>query len=401
VPSSAPSRPKLIYLVTEDWYFWSHRLPMARAARDAGFDVAVATRVRDHGQRIEDEGFRLLPLAWERRSLDPLAGIRTLRDIVALYRRERPHLVHHVALKSTVMGGLAARIASVSRVVNSLTGLGYVFSSRSPKARAIRATVTPLLRGILNRPGSVLVLQNTDDRDLLVGLGLVAEERIRIVRGSGIDVRRFAPSPTPDHPPVVAAFVGRMLEDKGVPVLVDAVRRVRARGIDLRLRLVGTPDPENPTTVPEARLREWSEEPGIEWSGHSADIPSVWAGCHFAVLPSRREGLPKSLLEAAACARAIVATDVPGCREIAVADRNALLVPPDDPAALAEALARLATDHDLRRRFGAESRRLVLSDMAMEQVSGRILDIYRNLCADMAAGTSGEAAGSLSEGSPS
>ncbi|HSK41863.1 MAG TPA: glycosyltransferase family 4 protein [Arenibaculum sp.] len=382
----SPRRPKLIYLVTEDWYFWSHRLPMARAARDAGFDVGVATRVRDHGQRIAAEGFRLHSLDWERRSLNPLAGIAGIRAVTALYRRERPDVVHHVALKPTVVGGLAARIAGVPAVVNGLTGLGYVFSSYDTKAKAIRAVVAPVLRNLLNRPNGVLVLQNTDDRALLTKLGLVDPERVVVIRGSGVDVDRFAPSPEPPTPPVFAAFVGRMLEDKGVHVLAEAVRRVRARGVDLHLRLVGTPDPENPTAVPERLLRDWAAEPGIEWVGHSPDIPGVWAAAHIAVLPSRREGLPKSLLEAAACGRAIVATDVPGCREIAIAGRNAILVPPDDPSALADALAHLARDHELRARFAHESRRLVLSDMAADQVAARMAEVYRRLLAGRTGG---------------
>lgn len=372
-------KPKLIYLVTEDWYFWSHRLPMARAARDAGFEVAVATRVSEHGRRIEGEGFTVHPLGWRRRSLGPIGIARAVREVAGLYRAARPAIVHHVALKPTVIGGLAAIAAGVPAVVNGLTGLGYVFSSREAKARAVRALLKPLLRRILDRGNGVLVLQNEDDRELLTRLRLVSPERVVLIRGSGIDVGRFAPRPEPPHPPVVATFVGRMLEDKGIPLLVEAVRLARRRGVDLHLRLVGTPDPENPTSIPAWKLRAWASEPGIEWLGHSDDVPATWAACHVAVLPSRREGLPKSLLEAAACGRAIVATDVPGCREIALAGRNALLVPPDDAPALADALGRLALDHGLRARFGGESRRIVETDMTADAVGARMVETYLRL----------------------
>lgn len=381
-------KPKLIYLVTEDWYFWSHRLPMARAARDAGFQVAVATRVAEHGARIRDEGFALHPLGWRRRSIDPLDTLRAVREVATLYRQARPAIVHHVALKPTVIGGLAATIAGVPAVVNGLTGLGYVFSSREPKARAIRALLTPLLRRLFDRRGSVLVLQNDDDRRLLTGLGLVSPERTVLIRGSGVDVGRFTLRPEPPSPPVIVTFVGRMIEDKGVLALVEACRLARRRGTDLHLRLVGTPDPENPTSIPEQTLRAWASEPGIEWLGHSDDVPATWTACHVAVLPSRREGLPKSLLEAAACGRPIVATDVPGCREIALVGRNALLVPPDDAPALADALSLLARDPDLRARFGRESRRIVEADMTADAVGARTVETYRRLLDATAPGPS-------------
>jgi glycosyltransferase involved in cell wall biosynthesis len=380
--AAPPDRPKLVYLVTEDWYFWSHRLPMARAARDAGFEVGVATRVAEHADRIRGEGFALHPLDWRRRSLDQFEAVRAVRDIAALYRRERPDIVHHVALKATVFGSLAARLAGVPGVVNGLTGLGYVFTSRAPKAQLLRMAIVPALGRLLDRPGSALILQNEDDRALLMGLGLVSPGRVEIVRGSGIDIDRYRERPEPEGP-VTAAYVGRMLEDKGVHVLVEALRRLRARGARLDLRLVGTPDPENPTSIPEATLRRWCDEiPGLEWLGHRDDVREVWASSHLAVLPSRREGLPKSLLEAAACGRALVATDVPGCREIARPGLNALLVPPDDPAALADALATLAEDAALRRRFARESRRMVESDLASGPVGERTVALYRRVLAE-------------------
>jgi glycosyltransferase involved in cell wall biosynthesis len=373
------SKPKLIYLVTEDWYFWSHRLPMARAARAAGFDVAVATRVSEYGERIQKEGFALHPLDWRRRSVGPIETARAVREVARLYRELKPAIVHHVALKPTVIGSLAAIAAGVPAVVNGLTGLGYVFSSRETKARIIRTALTPLLRKLLDRRNSILVLQNEDDRRLLTSLAIVSPERTTLIRGSGIDIGKFTPQPEPSHPPIIAAFVGRMLEDKGVQVLVEAVRLARRKGTDVHLRLIGTPDPENPTSIPLDVLRAWATEPGVEWLGHCDDIPAVWAACHVAVLPSRREGLPKSLLEAAACGRPIIATDVPGCREIALPGRNALLVPPDDASALASALSRLAEDHMLRAQFGRESRRIVEADMTADAVGARMAEIYRHL----------------------
>jgi len=367
--------PKLLYLVTEDWAFCSHRLPMARAARAAGFEVVVATRVDAHRARIEAEGFRVHALDWRRRGNGPLATLRSVLDIAALYRREQPDLIHHVAMKPVIVGGLAAWLAGRRAVVNALTGLGYVFIGESLLKLPIRAVI----RFVLRRPGSRLLLQNHDDACFLVSQGFADPARLTVIRGSGIDIDHYAPLPEPEAGPVTVAYVGRMLEDKGIPTLAEAHRRVRERGIDLRLILAGTPDPENPTTVTEATLRDWAARPGLEWRGAVSDVRTVWRDAHFAVLPSRREGLPKSLLEAASCARALVATDVPGCREIARPGENALLVPPDDAEALAQALATLATDSALRARFAAASRALVVSDLASGPVGTRTVELYQSV----------------------
>ncbi len=367
--------PKLLYLVTEDWAFCSHRLPMARAARAAGFEVVVATRVENHRARIEAEGFRVHALDWRRRGNGLLATLSAVLDIAALYRREKPDLIHHVAMKPVIVGGLAAWLACRPAVINALTGLGFVFIGESLIKQPIRAVI----RFVLRRPGSQLLLQNHDDARFLIARGFASADTLTVIRGSGIDIEYYAPLPEPASGPVTVAYVGRMLEDKGVPTLVEAHRRLRERGIDLRLVLVGTPDPENPTSVTEATLRDWTHRPGLEWWGAVADVRTVWRDAHFAVLPSRREGLPKSLLEAAACGRALVATDVPGCREIAHAGENALLVPPDDAEALAAALETLATDALLRARFAAVSRALVVSDLAAGPVGMRTVELYRTL----------------------
>lgn len=379
--SSESGRPRLLYLVTEDWYFWSHRLPMARAAKKAGFDVVVATRVDQHRERIEAEGFRVIPLNWQRRSVSPTHAMACIREIDAVYRRERPAIVHHVALKPILLGGLAAIAAGVPAVVNGLTGLGSaLLGSGGLKSRMAGLAARPMLGIVLKRPNSRLILQNADDRDMLVERKLVKPDAVSLIRGSGIDVKHFAVLPEPEGP-VTVGFVGRLLEDKGVRPLVEAHQKLRAEGLDVNLILAGTPDPENPTSVKPAELERWKALPGIELPGHIADVREVWKRAHIAVLPSRREGLPKSLLEAASCGRAIVATDVPGCREVAHAGENALLVPVDDANALAEAIGTLARDADLRQRFARASRKLVESDMAADRVGAKTVELYRSLLA--------------------
>jgi glycosyltransferase involved in cell wall biosynthesis len=373
-PRRADGRPpRLLYVVTEDWFFLSHRLPMARAAQAAGFEVHVATNVADGAAAIAREGFVLHPVRFARGRLAPLATLATIRALRRLHRDLAPDLVHHVALQATILGSLAALGLPGARV-NAMTGLGYAFISDSTKARVVRAIIGTLLRVLLDRARSVALVQNPDDRALLARLGIAAE-RIVLIPGSGVDVDRLKPTPEP-HGTVTLGFVGRLLDDKGIRVLVAAHRLLRAKGLAVDLLIAGTPDPANPASVKQAEAEAWGREPGIAWLGHVDDIATVWARAHIAVLPSRREGLPKSLLEAAACGRPMVATDVPGCREIAIPGETGLLVPPDDPPALAAAIETLAQAPDLRARFGRAARRLAEERFAADAIGRAAVELY-------------------------
>jgi len=369
--------PHLLYLVTEDWYFVSHRLPMARAARQAGFEVHVATRVAAHGAAITGEGFILHPLDWKRGSANPVAFLGSVRAVRTVYRAVRPDLVHHVALQPSIVGSIAARGLPCA-VINAVTGLGSMFTATTAPARMARLMMTAMMRRLFNRPTSTVLVQNPDDQAALTALG-IAPERIVRIPGSGVDVERLRPLPEPAGPPA-AAFVGRLLEIKGLRTLMDAHARLAERGQPLRLLIAGDPDPANPASISPALLAQWRQRPGAEFLGHVPDIRSVWAAAHIAVQPSRGgEGLPLSLLEAAACGRPIVATDVPGCREIARADLNAILVPVDNPGALAAALSRLAGDPELRARYGAASRALAEAEFSSARIGREIVALYRRL----------------------
>ena len=368
--------PRLLYVVTEDWFFLSHRLPMARAAKAAGFEVHVATNVGDGGPAIEREGFILHPVRFARGRLSPLATLSTILALRRIHRDVAPDLVHHVALQPTLLGSLAALGRPVARV-NAITGLGYAFISDSAKARAVRAVISRLLRFLLDRRRSVALVQNPDDRALLEGLG-IPPGRIVLIPGSGVDTVTLRPLPEPPGP-VTIAFVGRLLADKGIRTLIEAQRQLRSKGINLLI--AGTPDPANPASVSQAEAEAWGREPGITWLGHVDDISSVWARAHIAVLPSRREGLPKSLLEAAACGRPMVATDVPGCREIAIAGETGLLVPPDQAQALAAAVETLAHAPELRARFGRAARKLAEERFAADAIGRAVVELYLRLVA--------------------
>lgn len=369
-------KPKLLFLVTEDWYFWSHRLPVARAARAQGFDVVIATHVQDHGELIRREGFKLIPIRLRRRSKNPLQELLSLMELIRIYRREQPHIVHHVAMKPVLYGSISARLTGIPSIVNALAGLGYVFISTEKLAVLLRPVIKPLLRIILNVPGGRLILQNPDDCALFVEKGLSKKDQIIMIRGSGVDTEQFVPRPEREGIPVVM-LVSRMLWDKGVGEFVHAAKDLRARDIRARFVLVGRTDTDNPASIPVPILKEWHDSGVIEWWGNREDMPEVFSQAHIVVLPSYREGLPKVLLEAAACGRPLVATDVPGCREVVRNGDNGFLVPLRDAGALADSLLCLITDSNLRQKMGARGRQIVLQNFSEEMVVSGTMAVYK------------------------
>jgi glycosyltransferase involved in cell wall biosynthesis len=368
--------PRLLYVVTEDWAFLSHRLPMARAARDAGFEVHVATRVSAGAAAIEAERFILHPIPFKRGSLSPGEVASTITALRGVHREVNPALTHHVALQACVLGMLAT-LGRPTACVNAFIGLGYLFTSDSGKARMGRRLVGMLLRFLVNRKDCIALVQNPDDMAALLSLG-IAKSRIALIPGSGVDVERFTPVPEPGGAPTFG-FVGRLLDDKGIRTLIAAHRLLRARLSDAQLLIAGTPDPANPASVTEAEAKSWNGQAGIAWLGHVGDIAGFWSRTHVAVLPSRREGMPMSLLEAAACGRALIASDVPGCRGIVLHEQTGLLFPVDDASALADAMARLAADPQLRRSCGAAARKRVVEIFATEIIGREIVQLYRTM----------------------
>jgi glycosyltransferase involved in cell wall biosynthesis len=372
-------KPRVLLLVTEDWYFCSHRLPVARALKAAGFDVAVACRVTAHGAAIESEGLHLYPLAISRRSLNPFHLIASLMRIVRTYRAFRPDIVHHVALKPALIGSLAARIARIPMRVNALAGLGYIFTSRRRTARLLKPLVRQAMRLLLDGPGTRVIVQNADDGRTLTEAGIVASGRLALIAGSGVDLDRFQPAPEPPSP-VRVTMVARMIREKGVEDLVAAARILAGRGTDVKVTLAGLPDPENHSSIPEAELKLWASEGPIEWLGHVEDIADLWAQSHIACLPSYYgEGVPLSLIEAAACGRPMIAADGPGLRDIVVSGKTGILVPARDAVSLADAIIRLANDAELRRDMGAAARTLAASEFGAARVTERTLALYRDL----------------------
>ena len=373
VEESSVSGKTILYLVTEDWYFWSHRLLIARAARDAGANIVVAARMTDHRERIEAERFQAVDVPFDRSGLNPFRDIITLTRLIRTYRQIRPDLVHHVAVKPVLYGSVSAWVTSVPAVVNAMAGLGFLFISQSRKTRFVRAIFEKLFAILGNRANTRLIVQNRDDQTVFEQIG-VQPDRIELIRGSGVDTKVFQPTPEPDGIPV-AVCVSRMLKDKGIFELVEAGRILKDREVALKLRLVGGTD-TNPTSIPIGALERWADDGIIDYAGYSEDIVGEYARSFIAVLPSYREGLPKSLLEAGACGRPIVATDVPGCREICIDGKTGILVPRQNAVALADALEKLARSKDLRHTYGATARRLVEEAFSTQIVRDLTLQLY-------------------------
>jgi glycosyltransferase involved in cell wall biosynthesis len=377
----APAKRKLLYVVTEDWFFCSHFKPMARAAVAAGFDVAVACRVRGHRAEIEALGCRVLPLEAERKSLNPFKIFGAFSLMRRLIAEERPDIVHLIALRSIVIGGLAARMEGVSRRVVALTGMGFLGAAEDWKARLGRLGVRTFIRIAVDGEDVRYLFENRSDPTLL-GLDPDDGAKVTIVGGAGVDPDVFSPRPLPPPAPLKLATVARMLWSKGVDTAVAAVVSARAAGADVTLSLYGAPDPDNPKAIPEATLREWGGLPGVTWHGRIAqdETPDIWAEHHAAVLPSRGgEGLPRTLLEAAGCGRAILTTNVPGCRDLVRGGIEGLIVPPEDHEALSRAIQALAKEPTWVVQMGAAARERVLIGFTEATVGRAVVQLYRSM----------------------
>ena len=318
-----------------------------------------------------------LPWQLGRQTLAPWTEAKAFLALQRIYRQEKPQLVHHFTVKPVLYGTLAARRLHIPAVVNSITGLGYVFLSQEVKARLLRVIVTTAYRKAFKHPNHTAIFENEADRQVFLGLGLLPADHAIVIEGVGVDAERFMPTPEPDGTPLVV-LPSRMLWDKGVGSLVEAARLLRPR-ISVRIALVGEPDPGNPANIDENKLRAWTQEGLVEWWGWQADMPAVFAKSTLVTLPSLGEGVPTVLLEAAASGRAIVATDVPGCREVVKHGINGLLVPPHDAPALAEALYQLLTDPSMRGRMGAAGRQMILDRFTTARVNPATYEVYRSL----------------------
>lgn len=373
---------RIMILVTEDWFALSHFQPLIRLLCALARDVVLVARPSGRMCEIEALGARCIPFDYNRASLNPAREAQTAVALARLMRVEKPDVVHMIAMKPIVLGCMALRLAPVPYAVVHMTGLGFLAIATSWQARIARRTAMRLIAGIVRRPTSWLMCENPDDLALMAAGGVRPGERHTILGGAGVDPYEFAPLPQPGNDPPIVAFVGRMIRPKGVDVLMEAGRRLVRRGIALNIELYGHSDEGNPEAIPEAELHSWGSEGIGRWLGPTTDVAGVWRRCDISVLPARsREGMPRALLEAAASARPLVVSDVPGCRHFVRDGIDGLVVPPGDAEALSRALERLVRDRDLRVKFGTAARQRFLDGFTVDQVLTGLEAAYRRLLA--------------------
>ena len=342
-PTTHASGARLLIVVNVGWFFLSHRLALARAARARGYDVHVACGIDSdrERERIVAEGFVLHELSLERSSGSLANAWKVARELRSIIERLAPRVVHLVALKVVLIGGMVTRRVPGRRVVAAFSGLGHLFTDGGWKARMIRWLIMPGFRVSLRGESCIALFQNADDRAVFTIGGIVPERRTALIRGVGVDLAEFAPVPEPEDSLPLVVLPGRILKEKGVCEFALAARRLAESGVAAEYAIAGEPDPENPSSLSAVEIAELSSRYGVRSLGFVEDMPALLARCAVVCLPSYREGMPKALAEAAAAGRPLVATDVPGCREAVVDGENGFLVPARDPAALAEALGKL------------------------------------------------------------
>lgn len=371
-------KPKLIFVVSEDWFFCSHFIERAVAAKDTGYDVAVIAHENSDRANIERRGLRLIPYDLDRGSINVLKEIKTIWQILQIYRKEKPDIVHHVALKPVLYGSLAAVLCRIKGVVNAPVGMGHIFISNKLKIKILRFPILLLFKWLLNPKGSLVIFENSDDLHALIDGGFVKREKARLIRGAGVDLSQFEFASEPIGDPTTI-LVSRMLWDKGIGEYVAAARLVRQQGIKGRFLLVGGPDPHNRASIKEEQLLAWQKEGVVEWLGHRKDVTSLLVNSHIVCLPSYREGLPKALLEGLAAGKPIITTDVEGCREAVQNGKNGLLVPPRNAEALAKAMIEMISDPDKRRLMGQVGREMAEKYFAQGKIISQTLRVYQEM----------------------
>ncbi len=368
---------KYLMILNDLAWFWSHRLPLARAIQKQGWDLSLATATASSDSRLKAMGVRGLDLP-DHDSAFSHALI--IARIFKLIRREKPDIVHAITIRHAFYTGLVTRVLHYGPVVFTIAGLGSLFTSRTAKARLLRPLVKLLFRFAFARPGIHIIFQNMDDRTMMLDAGIITADQTTVIRGSGVDLQEFSFSEEVETDRPIVLFVSRLLKEKGIGEFVEAARRLKRQGSAARFVVAGDFYSKNPHSLEPAVMEQWVREGIVEWLGHVQDMPSLLKKSALVVLPSYYgEGLPKALLEASATGRAIVTTDMPGCREAVIHDYNGYLVPPRDAQAVADAIARLMNDPQTRRAMGRHGRELAGRDFAVESVVSRTLAVYDRL----------------------
>jgi len=371
---------KLLFIVNVDWFFISHRLPIALKALEEGYDVHLICAITDQAEYLASLGLRVHPFLFSRSGKNIFNELSCFFKLYQKIKSIKPDLLHLVTIKPVLYGGIIARMVYAPAVVSAISGLGFLFVERKGvKAKFLRDMVLFLYRLAMNHSNQRVIFQNPTDMNALVAAGGVQKEKSRMIRGSGVDLQDYPMlAESKDIPVVIMA--SRLLKDKGVHEFVGAAKNIKSKGIEVRFQLVGEPDYENPESVTNEELQSWEAEGVVECLGYRSDIADLFSQAHIVVLPSYYgEGLPKVLIEAAACGRAVITTDMPGCRDAIEPNVTGVLVPARDTFALAKEIERLMEDDVLRQQMGRAGRGLAEREFSIEKVVATHLGIYQEL----------------------
>ena len=366
---------KIIFIVSEDWYFVSHRLHLATTAINNGYEVTLLSRVSKHQEFIRSLGITTINWPLERKSLNPIRELISIYHIVHKVRRVKPNLVHAVGMKPIIYTALSKLFFSVDGIVLALGGLGFIFRSSRASAKILRICIVPIFRLLLASSNIRLIIQNRDDSQILENLNIVKRKKIRLIRGAGVSVKDFYPKKVQNDISLVI-LPARMLWDKGVEDFVNCAKRCIDNKISVQFVLVGNPDLHNPEFIPEAQLKQWVELGFVEWWGEQDNMLKIYHMADLVCFPSYHEGLPKALLEAASCELPIVSYDVSGCREIVKDNVNGFLVPFKDEQALYDAVLELLGNPSLRRKMGEISRKMVIEEFTQEKIASETIRVW-------------------------
>lgn len=361
----------LLFVATEDWFIASHFQPMIERALKDGWRVVAAARASGAHNNLTQIGAEFFNLCVSRGAGGLFSTIGEVAAVQSVIDQVRPDVVHAIALKP-------ATLASLTRgppLVLAITGLGWASTSRALKDRLARHSALSLIGATIRSGRAVGLFENRDDAG---SIGWVDPARMFFAPGAGVDVDQYTSTPPPASPPVRIGLVARMIRSKGVDLAVEAVSALRRSGVDVDLSLAGAPDPDNPGAIKSRDIEAWCARGGIRWLGRIDDVPDFWSGMHVACLPSRGgEGLPRSLLEAAACGRPIVTTDVPGCRDFVRDGVEGRVVRIDDPQALAGAFSDLVANPNHRAAMGAAARTRVETGFTIGHVQNVAAQAWR------------------------
>jgi len=378
---SSTKKIKVLFVHTEGWFFLSHFKPLADAINsDDRYEAGIITTVGKNKSELEALGLKISGIDFQRASFNPFSAAKICLQIISIFRKERPDIVHFVSLKPIIIGGLAAMFSPKSARVYHVTGMGYLADGKTWLAKLRRSVLFRLMAFFFNRTNSWLITENPDDLEFLAGFGANKKKRNSIFGGAGVDPDYYRQVPAGSEGVLRSGFVGRMIWSKGVDVLVGASSELKNKSVQLQVDLYGEPDLANPKAISVAAIEQWVRQPGINWYGSIDDVREVWRNCEICIVPTRtREGMPRAMLEAASCGRALIVSDVPGCRQFVRNGIEGLIVPPDDAIALAKAMQKLAEDPELRNSMGIAARERVLSGYTEGHVRMAVLMIYENL----------------------